>query len=144
MPRAKSIKHFIAKAEGVRKNNLPSNLRKRNKIYRENKKIMKLSRNKKIAKLSKILSEERSIIILPDEEILAIRTAKKKAKLKVKRKRNNIPRYIRRKLRIQAALRMEPTFNTPEKRIRLTEVYECNEEDVLAMDRYEVNINIIF
>ena len=69
---------------------------------------------------------------------------KKKAKLKVKRKRNNITRYIRRKLRKQAEHRMEPTtFDTPEKRIRLTEVYECNEEHVLAMDRFEVNINII-
>ena len=80
MTYTKSIKHFIAKAEEVRKNNLPSNLKKRNKIYRENKKIVKLSRNKKIAKLSKILSKE-GIIILPDEEILAIRIAKKKAKL---------------------------------------------------------------
>ena len=39
---------------------------------------------------------------------------------------------------------MEPTFNTPEKRIRLTYVYECNEELVSGMDRFEVNINIIF
>ena len=143
MTHTKSIKHFIAKAEKVRKKNLPSNLKRRIKIYLENKKIAKIMRNKKIAKLSKILSKE-GIIIVPDEEILAIKTAKKKAKLKVKRKRNNITNFIRRKLKKQAELLKEPTFNTPEKRIRLTEVYECNEEHVLAMDRYEVNINIIF
>ena len=80
MTHTKSIKHFIAKAEKVRIINFPSKSKKRNKIYQENKKIVKLSRNKKIAKLSKILSKE-GIIILPDEEILAIRIAKKKAKL---------------------------------------------------------------
>ena len=76
MTHTKSIKHFIAKAEKVRKNNLPSRLRKRNKIYQENKKIAKITRNIKIAKLSKILSKE-GIKIVPGEEILAIRTAKK-------------------------------------------------------------------
>ena len=144
MTRAKSIKHFIAKAEKVRIINLPSKSKKRNKIYQENKKIAKIStRNIKIAKLSKILSKE-DIKIVPDEEILAIRTVKKKAKLKVKRKRNNITNYIRRKLKKQAELRIEPTFNTPEKRIRLTDVYELNQEVVSVMDRFEVSINIIF
>ena len=76
MTHTKSIKHFIAKAEKVRTNNLPSRLRKRNKIYQENKKIAKITRNIKIAKLSKILSKE-GIKIVPGEEILAIRTAKK-------------------------------------------------------------------
>ena len=137
MPRAKSIKHFIAKAEKVRIINLPSKSKKRNKIYQENKKIAKITRNIKIAKLSKILSKE-DIKIIPDEEILAIRTVNKKAKLKVMRKRNNITNYIRRKLKKQAELRIEPTFNTPEKY-----VYECNEELVSGMDRFEVNINII-
>ena len=143
MTRAKSIKHFIAKAEKVRIINLPSKSKKRNKIYQENKKIAKITRNIKIAKLSKILSKE-DIKIVPDEEILAIRTVKKKAKLKVKRKRNNITNYIRRKLKKQAELRIEPTFNTPEKRIRLTDVYELNQEVVSVMDRFEVSINIIF
>ena len=92
MTRAKSIKHFIAKAEKVRINNLPSKSKQRNKIYQENK--TKITRNIKIAKMSKILSKE-GIKIVPDEEILAIRTVKKKAKLKVKRKRNNITKYIR-------------------------------------------------
>ena len=124
MPYAKSIKHFKAKAELLRISRLPSNMKKTLKRY---------AKNRKYAKLSEI---QTTAVLVPVKKI----SSEKKNNRKIYQSKY----YNYRKLRKQAELRMEPTFNTPEKRIRLTEVYECNEEHVLAMDRYEVNINIIF
>ena len=130
-----SRKRANAKAEKLRKSKLPSKLKKTNERYRE---------NKLFAKASKIKSKETLFLstanLVSDEEIKALSSIKKKKK----RKRNNSKSYINRKLKKQTALRNEVTFDTPEKRQRLIDVYECNTDVVIEMDRYEVIILFSF
>ena len=135
MPRAKSIKHFKTKDEKLRKKRLPYQMKKTMQRYRKKDRLaraLKIQPNAAIY-LSKIKIATTQV---SDEE----RTLRKKSKKKVKRKRNNAKGYINRKLKKQAALRTAVVYDTPEKRDRLTDVYDFDPVHVHNMDRFEVNI----
>ena len=134
MTHAKSPKHFEAKNKNLRKNQLPYKKKKTRKRYQEN---QNLARSLKIQPNAAIYLSKIKIATtqVSDEE----RTLRKKSKKKVKRKRNNARGYINRKIKKQGALRTAVVYDTPEKRDRLTDVYEFDPDLVHKMDRFEVN-----
>ena len=85
MTKVKSIKHFMTKAEKVPKNNHPSNKKKAILWYRENEKIAKICYRKHRSSNPKRLYNlklQTAETLKSDEEILALRSVKKKAKEK--------------------------------------------------------------
>jgi len=116
---AKSPKHFAAKEEKLRKKNLPYQRKKTKARYRKNFYLKRA--------LKKIQPNA------PIERTSIERTLRKKAERKSHRKRYNSMAYFKRKAKKPVSL------GTPEKRKRLTDVFNFNPELVYDMDRFEVN-----
>jgi hypothetical protein len=123
MTRAKSLKHFVAKAEELRKKRLPSKMKKTRRRYNHN--------FRHPLKLLKIQSKEDMFVSKSSKAVLL--SEKENSNKKSNRKRYNAMAYFKRKAKKPRSL------GTPEKRKRLTDVYNFNPELVYDMDRFEVN-----
>ena len=125
MTHAKSLKHFVAKSEKLRKKNLPYRRKLTRKRYQKNQNLARLSK-----RLSKRLSGKPVIDL-----------TRKKPERKTQRKRYNSMAYFKRKSKKPASLGKVITYHTPEKRKRLTDVYNFDQDLVYDMDPFEVNFN---